>query len=57
MGNGVFVWIEQFEGQLASASWEAMGVARRLADERGGQVTACLFGGDGLAGAGWQTGT
>jgi len=52
MGNGVFVWIEQFEGQLASASWEAMGVARRLADERGG-----LFGGDGLAGAGWQTGT
>jgi len=31
-----------------------MGVARRLADESGGQVTACLFGGDGLAGVGQQ---
>ena len=49
MGSDVLVWVEQFEGQPASASWEALSVARRLADERGGQVTACLFGGDGLA--------
>jgi len=45
MGSDVFVWIEQFEGQPVSASWEAMSVARRLADEKGGKVTACLFGG------------
>jgi electron transfer flavoprotein alpha subunit len=44
----VFVWVEQFEGQTTPASWEAVGVARRLADELGGGVTACIFGGEGL---------
>ncbi|MGD2178253.1 MAG: electron transfer flavoprotein subunit alpha/FixB family protein [Anaerolineae bacterium] len=48
MTNDIFVWVEQFDGQATSASWEAMGAARRLADEQGGDVVACLFGGDGL---------
>ncbi len=48
MGNDIFVWVEQFEGEAPGASWEAMGAARRLADEQGGDVIACLFGDDGL---------
>ncbi len=48
MSNDIFVWVEQFKGQPASASWEAIGVARRLADELGGSVTACVFGGEGI---------
>ncbi len=42
--NDIFVWIEQFKGQPAAASWEAVGAARRLADELGGQVVACILG-------------
>jgi electron transfer flavoprotein alpha subunit len=48
MGNDVFVWIEQYKGKVASASWEATGTARRLADQLGGHVTACVFGGPGI---------
>jgi electron transfer flavoprotein alpha subunit len=50
MSNDIFVWIEQFKGQPAGASWEAVGAARSLADEMGGSVTACVFGGEGLEG-------
>jgi electron transfer flavoprotein alpha subunit len=46
MSNGIFVWVEQFRGQVAGASWEAVGAARQLADELGGGVTACVFGGE-----------
>ncbi len=49
MSNDIFVWIEQFMGQPASVSYEALGLARRLADNWGGKVTACLFGGEGVA--------
>ncbi len=49
MSNDIFVWIEQFNGQPTAASWEAVGAARRLADELGSSVTACLFGGQGIA--------
>jgi electron transfer flavoprotein alpha subunit len=48
MSNDIFVWVEQFKGQPAAASWEAIGVARRLADELGGSVIACAFGGQGM---------
>ena len=41
--QGTFVWIEQFQGQVAPPSWEALGVARSLS-EHYGPVTACLFG-------------
>ncbi len=44
MSNNIFVWVEQFKGQAASASWEAMGLARTLADGLGGQVVACVLG-------------
>jgi electron transfer flavoprotein alpha subunit len=46
--NDVFVWVEQFKSQAAAASWEAVGAARRVADELGGSVTACVFGGPGV---------
>ncbi len=48
MSADVFVWIEQYNGKAASASWEATGLARRLADQLGGRVTACVFGGPGI---------
>ena len=48
MSNDIFVWVEQFKGKPASVSWEAVGVARRLANELGGSVTACIFGGEGV---------
>lgn len=48
MSNDIFVWVEQFKGQPAAASWEAIGVARRLADELGDSVIACAFGGQGM---------
>jgi electron transfer flavoprotein alpha subunit len=48
MSNDIFVWVEQFKGQPATASWEAIGTARRLADELGGSVIACVFGGEGV---------
>ena len=44
MSNNIFVWVEQFKGQAASASWEAMGLARTLAGGLGGQVIACVLG-------------
>ena len=48
MSNDIFVWVEQFKGEPAGVSWEALGAARRLADELGGSVTACVFGGPGV---------
>ncbi len=48
MNNDIFVWIEQFEGEAAGASWEAVGAACNLADERGGDVIACVLGNQGL---------
>jgi len=48
MSNDIFVWVEQFKGQPAGASWEAIGTARRLAGETGGSVVACVFGGEGV---------
>lgn len=46
--GGVLVWVEQFRGRAAAASWEAIGAARALAGGLGGEVAACLFGGAGL---------
>jgi electron transfer flavoprotein alpha subunit len=44
MSNQILVWVEQFKGQAASASWEATSLARTLADQLGGQVIACVLG-------------
>jgi electron transfer flavoprotein alpha subunit len=40
----VFVWIEQFDGQPASLSWEALGKARELADLLDTLVAAIVIG-------------
>ena len=42
--TGVWVWVEQFEGQAQSISWEMMGQGRRLADLRDASLTACILG-------------
>jgi len=40
----VFIWIEQHHGVANSASWEALGAARQLANELGGQLVALVLG-------------
>src|SRR5690606_37208186 len=42
MTQGALVWIEQFQGRAASASWEALRAARTLAPA--GPVIAAVFG-------------
>ncbi len=44
MAKDIWVYIDHFKGQVVPASWEAVGVARSLADELGGGVTALVFG-------------
>jgi electron transfer flavoprotein alpha subunit len=44
MSNDILVWVEQYKNQAASASWEAIGLARTLAGGLGGQVIACVLG-------------
>jgi electron transfer flavoprotein alpha subunit len=44
MANDTWVFIEQFNGAVAQPSLEALGVARRLAGDLGGGVTAVLAG-------------
>lgn len=42
--QGVWVWVEQFQGEASSISWEMMGQGRKIADQLGTQLTACLLG-------------
>lgn len=42
--EGVWVWIEQFQGQALGISWEMLGKGRDLADQLGGTLTACVLG-------------
>ncbi len=42
--QGVWVWVEQFEGKAQSISWEMMGQGRRLAGQRKTSLTACVLG-------------
>jgi electron transfer flavoprotein alpha subunit len=42
--SGIWVWVEQHQGRAAGVSWEAVGLARRLADQLGDSVTAVAFG-------------
>ncbi|MFN2232233.1 MAG: electron transfer flavoprotein subunit alpha/FixB family protein, partial [Anaerolineae bacterium] len=39
-------WVEQFEGQAGSISWEMAGKGRQLADQLGVALTACVLGSD-----------
>ena len=47
--QGVWVWIEQFQGQPCSISWEMLGKGRELADALSTSLTACVLG-DGVEG-------
>jgi len=42
--EGVWVWVEQFQGEASGISWEMMGEGRRLADGLGTTLTACVLG-------------
>jgi electron transfer flavoprotein alpha subunit len=44
MTNKVLVYIDQFNGAVPPASWEALGAARTLADQLGGGLAALLAG-------------
>jgi electron transfer flavoprotein alpha subunit len=44
--QGVWVWIELFEGEVVTPSWETLGAARSIASAYGDHVTACVFGQD-----------
>lgn len=42
--SAVYVWIETFNGQPVSSSWEALGAGRLVADKLGVPLTALVFG-------------
>ncbi len=42
--KGVWVFAEQRHGKVAGVAFELLGIGRRLADERGVELTAVLFG-------------
>ena len=44
MAGNVLVFIDQFKGEAQPASWEALSVGRKLADEIGGGAAAMVFG-------------
>jgi electron transfer flavoprotein alpha subunit len=44
--EGVWFWVEQFEGEAGSISWEMAGKGRQLADQLGVALTACVLGSD-----------
>ncbi|MDY7040280.1 MAG: electron transfer flavoprotein subunit alpha [Chloroflexota bacterium] len=44
--QGVWVWVEQFQGEAGSISWEMAGQGRKLADQLGTTLTACVLGHD-----------
>jgi electron transfer flavoprotein alpha subunit len=44
--KGVWVFIEQYAGEVAKVSWELLGAGRELADTRGVELTAVIIGHD-----------
>lgn len=42
--SGVWVWVEQFHGQMGGISVEMLGQGRKLADQRNVALTACVLG-------------
>ncbi len=46
MAKDIFVFIDHFQGEALPASWEAIGAARSLAEEKGGDVIALVVGED-----------
>lgn len=46
MTEKIWVYIDHFKGQPQAASWEAIGAGQKIAAEKGGGVTALVFGQD-----------
>ncbi|MGD8632448.1 MAG: electron transfer flavoprotein subunit alpha/FixB family protein [Anaerolineales bacterium] len=46
MAQDIFVYVDHFQGEALPASWEAVGAARRLAEEISAEVIAVLLGED-----------
>jgi electron transfer flavoprotein alpha subunit len=44
--SGVWVWVENKEGQIPAVSREAIGAARKVADSLGQSLTGLVFGQD-----------
>lgn len=44
--QGVWVWVEQFQREASSISWEMVGKGRKLADQNETTLTACVLGHD-----------
>ncbi len=44
MSKAVYVYVDHFQGQASSGSWEAMGAGRSLADQLGGSLHALVIG-------------
>jgi electron transfer flavoprotein alpha subunit len=44
MAKDIYVYIDHFKGEAVPASWEAVGVARGLAEKQGGDVVAIVLG-------------
>src|SRR4030042_5475163 len=42
--NKIWVYIDQFKGEVLPTSWEGIGAAKMLANQLGGGVTALVFG-------------
>ncbi len=42
--QGVWVFIEQYDGEVAKVSWELLGTGRQLADQRKVELTAVVIG-------------
>lgn len=42
--KGVWVWVEQLQGEAGSISWEMIGKGRELANQRQTTLTACVLG-------------
>jgi len=42
--SGIWVFVEQFQGEAASVSWEAVGLGRKLGGQMGQPVSAVVFG-------------
>jgi electron transfer flavoprotein alpha subunit len=44
VSNNVFAWLDQTNGQVDSIAWETLGVARKVANDLGGQLVALVLG-------------
>ncbi len=44
MSNNVFAWLDQINGEVDSIAWETLGVARKVANDLGGQLVALVLG-------------